>query len=213
MIEPITIVLADDHPLLREGLSFVLQRHPRYQIVGQASDGREALRLVRALKPTVVILDIQMPILDGFEVERTIRNENLDTKVIFLTMFKDAELIQKVIAIGVKGYVLKENAVTDIVECIESVCQDKFFISPQVSNLFLSNNRKSVADEGSALTAAEKKIIVFISEGKSSKEIADELFVSSKTVENHRSNICKKLGITGNSALLKYALLNKSALH
>lgn len=208
----IKIFVADDHPLLLEGLLFMLKNRENFLIVGQAADGQEALKKIRELNPDIAILDIQMPKLDGLEVSKIILKEKLQTKIIILTMFKDEELIKKVINLGIKGYVLKENAVNDIVNCIDRVAEDKFFISPQVSDILFKqkqNEKKTVED---ILTISERKILDLIALEKSSKEIAEELYISVKTVENHRSNMCKKLGITGNSALLKYALKTKSSV-
>lgn len=205
------IFVADDHPLLLEGLLYMLKSRENFLIVGQAADGKEALKKIRELNPDIAILDIQMPKLDGLEVSKIILKEKLGTKIIILTMFKDEELIKKVINLGIKGYVLKENAVNDIVNCIESVADGKFFISPQVSDILLKQKQNEKKTDEDILTTSERKILDLIALEKSSKEIADELFISVKTVENHRSNICKKLGITGNSALLKYALKTKSS--
>jgi len=208
MTEKLKIILADDHPLLIQGLAQVLSKRDNLQIVGQAVDGENALDLIRNLKPDIAILDVQMPKPDGFEIARIVTGEKLSTKIIFLTMFKEEAFIKKVIELGVKGYILKESAVTDIVKCIDAVAEDKFFLSPQVSDVLLNQSVKTKKQSESKLTPAETNILSLIGRGKSSKEIADELFISIKTVENHRTNICKKLGITGNSALLKYALKN-----
>ena len=209
MNKKIKVIVADDHPLLRQGLLFILNKNENFNIIGQASNGQEALDLIREHKPDIAILDIQMPKLDGFEVAKTVIKEKIEVEIIFLTMFKDAELIKKVIDLGIKGYVLKENAVNDIVNCVESVADGKFFISPQASDILLSQKKEKKKSENELLTPSEKRILILITQDKSSKEIAEELFLSVKTIENHRSNICKKLGITGNSALLKYALKNK----
>ncbi|MBI5729853.1 MAG: response regulator transcription factor [Ignavibacteriales bacterium] len=209
MNDKLKILIADDHPLLRQGLLYIINKNENFNIVAEASDGQDALNLIREKKPDITILDVQMPKLDGFEVAKIIIKERLATKIIFLTMFKDVELIKKVFDLGIKGFVLKENAVNDIVNCIESVSEDKFFISPQASDILLKQKEQKKKPEDDLLTPSEKKIINLIAQDKSSKEIAEELFISVKTVENHRSNICKKLGITGNSALLIYALKNK----
>ena len=209
MNSKLKILIADDHPLLREGLFYILNKNENFKIIGQAADGQEALNLIRVQKPDIAILDVQMPKLDGFEVAKILIKEKLATKIIFLTMFKDVELIKKVFDLGVKGYVLKENAVNDIVTCIESVAENKFFISPQASDILFKQKEQKKKPVDEKLTHSEKKILSLIAQDKSSKEIAEELFVSVKTIENHRSNICKKLGITGNSALLIYALKNK----
>ncbi len=212
MNKKLKIFVADDHPLLLEGLLYMLKKRENFIIVGQAADGQEALKKIRELNPDIAILDIQMPKLDGLEVSKIILKEKIQTKIIILTMFKDEELIKKVINLGIKGYVLKENAVNDIVNCIESVAEDKFFISPQVSDILLKLKQNEKKTDEDILTTSERKILDLIALEKSSKEIAEELYISVKTVENHRSNICKKLGITGNSALLKYALKTKSSV-
>lgn len=208
MENKIKILIADDHPLLKQGLLFVLSKIEKFEIVGDASDGQTALDLIKKLKPDIAILDIQMPLIDGFEVAKIVIDEKLSTNIIFLTMFQEKAFIQKVFKLGIKGYVLKENAVIDIVSSIEAVMDGKFFLSPQVSALLLEkNNDDSIIKK---LTKTESKILKLIAEQKTSKEIAAELFISINTVENHRSSICKKLGITGNSALLKFAMQNKN---
>lgn len=201
------IIVADDHPLLNQGLLYVLSKKENYEIVGNANEGNSALELIRNLKPDIAILDVRMPNIDGFEIAKIAFKENIPTKIIFLTMFKEEEFVKKVIEFGVRGYVLKENAITDIVNCIEAVNEGKLFLSPQISEILLSADSINELD---VLTTSEKNILDLIALEKSSKEIAEALSVSIKTVENHRSNICKKLKITGNSALLKYALQHKS---
>jgi len=151
--------------------------------------------------------------MDGFEVAKIVRHEKLSTKIIFLTMFNQESFIRKVFEIGVKGYILKDSAITDILKCIDAVSENNFYLSPQVSHFLLSMNVKEKSNTKEELTQSEKRILKLIGQGKSSKEIAEELFISNKTVENHRSNICKKLNISGNSALLKYALKLASTLN
>ncbi len=210
MHDKIKIVIADDHPLMNHGLSSILQNQHDFILAAQAYDGFSALELIKETKPDIAVLDVQMPGMDGFEVARTVIREGLTAKIVFLTMYSDDVFVKKVFELGVKGYVLKENALMDIVNCIRVVMRGEFFISPQISNILLSNN--SGKYNNSILTQSEKNILHLIGQGKSSKEIAAELFISVKTVENHRSNICKKLGITGSSALLKYALTNPKKL-
>ncbi len=200
----ITVILADDHPIIRQGVSQILQANMYIKVIGEAETGRQAVEMVRELKPDIAILDIQMPDLDGFEAAKIIMKDYPHTRVIFLTMFKEPALIRKVFDLGIKGYILKESAVLDIVKCVEAVSDDNLYLSPQVSQVLLETTPKPAQDDN--LTPTERTILYHISKGKSSDEISREMFVARKTVENHRSNICKKLGITGNSALLKYAL-------
>jgi DNA-binding NarL/FixJ family response regulator len=200
----IKLVIADDHPLLREGLVQILQKQSNFKVMGEASNGEEAIKLIKEKQPDIAILDVQMPVLDGFEVAKTVLRDFPKTKIFFLTMYKEERLIKKVFELGIKGYVLKESAVNDIVNSINDVSNDKFYLSPQVSHILLKSISQS--NGKNELTQSEQAIINLIGKGKSSQEIADELFISPKTVRNHRSNICKKLGITGNSALLKYSL-------
>ncbi len=210
MAQKIRIIIADDHPLFLQGLLHVLNKVENYNIVGNAADGKEALQLISECSPDIAVLDVQMPKLDGFEVARAVVRQQLPVKIIFLTMFKEKEFVRKVFDMGIKGYVLKENAVTEIVNSIEAVMEDKFYISPQVSDILFNKSIQSSVNTLGKLTATETRILKLIGKAKTSREISEELFISVKTVENHRSNICKKLGITGNSALLKYALKNLS---
>lgn len=213
MNKKLRIIIADDHPLFSQGVIQVLSTSKNLEVIGQAENGKSALDLIRREIPDIAILDVQMPEMDGFEVAKIVRHERLSTKIIFLTMFNQESFIRKVFEIGVKGYILKDSAITDILKCIEAVSEDNFYLSPQVSHFLLTMNVKEKSSSKDELTQSEKRILKLISQGKSSKEIAEELFISIKTVENHRSNICKKLNITGNSALLKYALKLTSTLN
>lgn len=212
MENKITVIIADDHPLLIQGLVTILSQKQNIAVLGHAADGPAALTLIRSHKPNVAILDVQMPLMDGFKVAQTLINEGSVTKFILLTMFIEEAFVKKVFELGVKGYILKDNAVSDIVDCIESVAAGRIYLSPQVSDLLLRESQKLPEDENNILTASELRIVKLIGEAKSTREISAELFVSVKTVENHRGNICKKLGITGNSALLKYAMQQKNNL-
>ncbi len=202
----IRIVIADDHPIFLQGVVSILSKRMDLEIIGQANNGKKALELIMRENPDIAILDVQMPDMDGFEVAKKAVLENPDTKIILLTMFTEESFVRKVFEIGIKGYVLKESAVIDILNCIDSVSDDRFYLSPQISYFLLNLNLKEKSDITGELTISEKRILNLIAQGKSSMEIGRELFISSKTVENHRSNICKKLGITGNAALLKFAL-------
>lgn len=202
----IRILIADDHPLLRQGLEITLRKRADFEIIAQVDNGSEALRRIREDKPDVAILDVKMPPPDGFEIANAVNLEGLRTKIIFLTMFNESAFVRKVFNVGVKGYILKENTISEIANCVETVAKGGLFFSPQVSGFLLQPDETPNSDGNELLTPSELRILKLISQEKSSREIALELHISLKTVENHRSNICKKLGITGNSALLKYAL-------
>lgn len=208
----IRLIIADDHPLLIQGLISILKEEENIQVLGQASDGVMALELIRKFDPDIAILDIQMPAPGGLQIAELLRNENNKTKLIVLTMFKEESLIKRVLKLGVRGYVLKENAIDDIIDSINIVYEGGIYLSNNVSEVIRDNSSDLLSGSYQILTPTEKKILRLIGEGKSSKEIANELFISSKTVENHRGNICKKLGVTGFSALIKYALSNKMTL-
>ncbi|MBK7266548.1 MAG: response regulator transcription factor [Ignavibacteriales bacterium] len=208
----IRLILADDHPLLIQGLVSILRQEENIEVLGQASDGNDALELIRKFEPDIAILDIQMPEPGGLRIAELLQNGNKRTKIIVLTMFKEESLIKRVLKLGVRGYVLKENAIDDIIDSINIVYDGGIYLSNTVSEVIRDNSSDLISGSYQILTPSEKKILRLIGEGKSSKEIANELFISSKTVENHRGNICKKLGVTGFSALIKYALSNKMTL-
>lgn len=162
--------------------------------------------MVHKYKPDVAILDVQMPEPDGLQLVELLNAEQNPIKIIILTMYKEESIIKKVLDLGVKGYVLKENAIDDIIDSINIVYNGGIYLSDTVSEIIRNSEGNLISGPVQVLTPSEKKIMDLIGEGKSSKMIADELFVSIKTIDNHRSNICKKLGITGTAALIKYAL-------
>jgi len=215
MSKTIKIVIADDHPIFRNGLRQILEADSRIDIIGEADNGEKALEVINEKKPDIAILDIDMPKKTGLDVLRAMKD--LNTKVIFLTMYAEEDIFDEAMNLGIKGYVLKDSAVNDIIECILSVSNDDYYISPSVSN-FLVNRRKKHNELKNSnpalekLTPTEKKILKFISENKTSKEIADILFLSHRTVENHRTNISYKLQLKGSHSLLKFAIENKSLL-
>ncbi len=211
------IVIADDHPIFRQGLRQVIEKDEQLCVVGEAEDGESAIAKIQELKPDIVILDIDMPKLDGFQVVKKMHEKTLSVKTIFLTMHKGEDMFNEALDLGVPGYVLKESAVVDIIQSIKTVASGKNFISPQLTDYLL--NRRNRADSLLKrkptlhnLTPTEKKILLLISEHKTSREIAAELFISIRTVENHRNNICQKLALKGSHSLIKFALDNKSEL-
>lgn len=211
------ILIVDDHPVFRRGLREVIEENSRYQIVGEASDGEAALRLIQELKPGIAVLDIDMPRLNGLELVRVLRRMEVPVAIVFLTMYNEEDMFNAALDLGVKAYVLKENATEDILTALEKVAQDETFVSPsmlearrrrsdRVQQLLVS---KPQIDE---LTSAERRILKLIAEDRTSKEIAELLRISIKTVENHRLNICHKLNLHGSHSLLKFAFDNRSYL-
>ncbi len=210
MGEVTKVLIADDHELIRKGLRQVLKLDNNFEI-DEAIDGKEALEKVRNATPDVTILDIQMPFYTGFEVAERIHNESIQTSVIFLTMHREEQLFNRAMDIGVMGFVLKENTVSEITRCIETVLAGKHYLSPEISEFLVRRNMKLMSNASektglSLLTTTEKKVLKQLATMKTSQEIADYYGVSIKTVQNHRSNICTKLGISGHHALLKFAL-------
>ena len=217
MDSEIRILIADDHPIFRQGLRQLFASVAGMTVVSEAGDGRAALAEIEAHKPDVAVLDVNMPDLDGFAVARAVKEKHLPIGLIFLTMHNDEDLLNEALDLGVKGYVLKDSAVTELIGAVRAVLSGEHFISPALSKHLI--NRRSRADtlERSKpglkdLTPTERRILPLIADNKTSREIADELFISVRTVENHRSNICQKLELHGAHALLKFALEKKSEL-
>lgn len=217
MPDSIKILIADDHPIFRQGIIKIVEQDQSYQIVGQCADGSEVMEKIKELNPAIAIVDISMPGMNGLEVLRASQKERLATDFIILTMYKDEEYFNEAMNLGVKGYILKDNAAKDLLNCIRTVSQGSFFICPELSNLLLERNAKmqSLLNKTPTLedlTPTEKKILKLISQNKTSKEIAEELFVSIRTVQNHRNNIAQKLGLRGHHKLLQFAIENKAYL-
>lgn len=215
MAEQIRIVLADDHPVVLKGLKMSVEEDRRNIVVAEAPNGEKALAHIQNLQPDLAILDIDMPKLDGFAVARETGRLKLPTKIIFLTLHNDEKVFDAAIALGVKGYLLKESAMQEIAAAIESVMNERTYVSSAIAEQIMERRNRvpSSADLMlGPLTPAERKILKMIAEGKASKEIADELFIHYRTVENHRVNACRKLGIEGTNALLRFALQHKERL-
>ncbi|MBS1798000.1 MAG: response regulator transcription factor [Acidobacteria bacterium] len=213
----IRIVMADDHPIVRQGLRKIIETDKRLSIVAEAADGREAVELIAALGPQVAVLDIDMPRMDGFEAVRELRRRQLATAIVFLTMLNDEEAFQAAMDLDVRGYVLKDSAAGEIVAAIKAAAAGRAFLSPALSTLLLSRRRRAeeLAREQPGLhllTPSERKVLRLIAEDKTSRQIGEELFISHRTVEAHRANIARKLELRGSLALVKFAAANKSEL-
>jgi len=213
----VTVLVVDDHPLLRHGLREVIGSNSRFKIIGEASDGEEALRQLTSLQPQIAILDIDMPRLNGLETIRAVRQLPFPVQVIILTMYNEEEMFNAAMDLGAKAYVLKENAANDIVAALEKVDRGETFVgalmreagqrrSDRVRELLLSKPQIE------ALTTAERRILKLIGEDFTSKEIAERLGLSVRTIDNHRQHICNKLKLHGTHSLLKFAFDNSTYL-
>lgn len=214
MAELTRIVIADDHPIFRSGLRQVIETDPTLCVVGEAGDGEAALKMIVEMAPDVVVLDVNMPGLTGFAVVESIRAKGLATEIVMLTMHNEEAMFAKALSLGVRGYVLKDSAVSDIVNCLHAVRRGQNFSSAEVTKfLFKRASGQTKPIEGlESLTPTERRVLSMIAEYMTSREIADKLNISVRTVENHRNNICAKVGVNGSHALIKFALQHQSSL-
>jgi DNA-binding NarL/FixJ family response regulator len=213
----IKVVVVDDHPLFRQGLRQVIEADARFELAGEAGSGADALDLILRVKPDLAVLDINLPEINGLELAAALQAKKTRTRLVVLTMFKDEQAFNKAMNLGVKGYVLKENAAEEIRNCLLSVARGDPYVSPSLTGFLLRRRGRAealAAHQPSLddLTVAEKRILKRISQGKTSKEIAVELFISPRTVESHRANICDKLSLRGSNRLFQFAVENRDAL-
>lgn len=207
----IKIFVADDHPLFLKGLKDTLAEEADFKIIGSAVNGQEALTHIVRLQPEVAILDLDMPLMNGIEVAKLLLLKHSNIKIIILSMHKDADIIRAAMALGIHGYVFKDDAVNDLVNAIRDVNDGRNYISVDKAKktFFLQDDSFALIGE---LTKMEKVILSQIALQKTTKQIADENFISPKTVDNHRANIARKLNLKGNNSLLKFAINASDAL-
>ncbi|MBV9039019.1 MAG: response regulator transcription factor [Acidobacteriaceae bacterium] len=213
----IKVVIADDHPIFRAGLKQAIERDPQLKVLDEAGDGAAALECIRRSRPDVAVLDVEMPVKDGFDVVRGFRELRLPVIPIFLTMHKDETHLNEALNLGVKGYVLKDGAATEVATCIKAVVAGQTYISGALSAYLLERRGRSARLSASKpnvdeLTDSERRVLKLLAEYKTSKEIAALLGISPRTVENHRANICARLELQGTHALVKFAIQHKSEL-
>jgi len=214
MADQIQILIADDHPIWRQGLRQVIENDMTLKVVAEAGDGQEALEQIQKLTPRIVLLDIDMPRLDGLKVAGVIRERKLPVEVIFLTVHREESFMNKALDAGARGYILKDSAITDVVAGIKTVVSGGHYTSPAMTS-YLVNRRGRAARQKhgiECLTPTERSVLKMIADYKTTNDIATALFISPRTVETHRANICQKLSLHGSHSLVKYALAHSAEL-
>jgi len=211
-MQRITVLLAEDHKIVREGLRKLLEAEPDIQVVGEADTGRQAVELARKLRPAVVVMDIAMPLLNGSEATRHIRQAVPDTKVLILSAHSDDAYIEQAIALGAAGYLVKQTSAHFLSEAIREVQKGNTFFSPSIAKQ-LHNHYHKASDpgglakkKGDRLTSREAEVLQLIAEGQANKQVATELGISVKTVEKHRQRLMEKLNIHDTAGLTRYAI-------
>jgi RNA polymerase sigma factor (sigma-70 family) len=207
----IRVLIADDHGIVRKGLRLQLEQNSAFDVVGEASEGREAVRMAEELLPDVVIMDIAMPNLNGIQATAQLIKKNPQIGVIILSMYSDETYLTRTLAVGAKGYLLKENADVDLEQAVKSVAQGKPFFSPAIANTLLEDymrqlQQRGLQDSYDLLTEREKEVLQLLAEGRSNKEVASLLNLSTNTVETHRTRIMQKLDLHSSAEIVLYAV-------
>jgi two-component system response regulator NreC len=210
----IRILIADDHDVVRAGIRFLLQRQEDMEIVGEASDGRQAVRLAGELSPSVIVMDIAMPQLNGIDAAAQILNRDPDIKIIVLSMYADEEFLIRALTAGVKGYLLKDAVQADLLRAVRAVATGRSFFSPAIAQTLAEDyvrqlQNKGIEDSYELLTEREREVLQLLAEGKSNKEVATLLNVSPYTIETHRTHLMQKLNLHNTADIVLYAVRKK----
>ena len=208
-------LLVDDHPVFRQGLRQVITSEPNFHVVAEAAGGLACLDLVVKCKVDLLVLDIGLPDLNGLEIVRRLQANRSNVKVVILTMHAEEELFNKALNLDVKGYLLKDNAPTEIINCLKAVARGDYYLTPSMSGAMLRRRHRAAALDSSKhglgkLTTAERRLLPLIATNRTSRQIARELCISHRTVEAHRANICMKLDLHGSNCLLQFAIEHQS---
>jgi DNA-binding NarL/FixJ family response regulator len=216
MIDEIKILIADDHPIFRGGLRSIVEKEAGFRVIAEADDGRAALDQIIGLRPDIAILDLDMPEMDGFAVARELAKSDLSTRIVILTMHKDELHFNQAVDLGIRGYLIKDGAAAEAVGCVKAILAGQEYFSPALTSYLMNRLRRVSGQETTQgladLTPTERRVVYLLAQLKTSKEIAADLGVSPRTVENHRAHICAKLDLQGSHALTKFALQHKNDL-
>ena len=206
----IKILLADDHKIVRDGLRSLIERQRKMEVIGEAENGRTIVKLAKELSPDIIIMDISMPDLNGIEATRKIVTDNPDIKVIALSMYSDNRFVVGMLKAGASGYLLKDCAFDELTQAVNTVMSDQTYLSPKIAtvviNNYLHHNLTDVSSVFTTLSSREREVLQMLAEGKSTKQVAYDLYVSVKTIETHRQNIMHKLNINNLADLIKFAI-------
>lgn len=200
------MILADDHTIVRKGFRMLLEHEPDFNVLGEAANGREAVEMALRLKPTVVLMDIMMPELNGFQATQRLRLMDDTVRVLIVSMYSSQDHVHQVIQSGASGYLLKHCAPKDLVSAVREVAKGKTYFTPTVSRQVLEFKKRYRTDRASILTTREFEVLQMVAEGKTNKEIGGSLYISVKTVEKHRQRLMDKLGIHDVAGLTRYAV-------
>ena len=204
----IKVLLADDHTILRQGLKLILAAQPDFEVVGEASNGNEAADLAAKLRPDIVLMDVQMPELNGIEATRRMVAANSRIRVLVLSMHKEALYVREVLKAGARGYILKDAIDTELLSAMRSVARGDGYISPAVSGALLTDYREQSSNPLDTLSTREREVLQLIAEGKTNKEVATKLNLSVYTVDSHRGKIMEKLNLHSAGELVRFAIKN-----
>ena len=215
-MDKITVFLADDHSILRDGLKLILSGEPEYEVVGESGDGRETIEMVEKLNPHITILDISMPTMSGIEITRYLRKYVPETKIIILSRHDKNEYVNQLLKFGISAYILKDDAGEDLIRAIEEVLKGNMYLSPRIATSLVTDymavkkekQESAKSNPFDILTSREREILKLIAEGSKSQDVAQTLRISPQTVKTHRANIMKKLDIHKTADLVYYAIKN-----
>lgn len=216
MANEITVLIADDHPIFRRGLREIIEAEPGLRLVAHVEDGEAAWQAIHRDRPRVAVLDIDMPRKDGLAVARAVKEARLEVAMVLLTMHRNERLFNTALDLGVDGYVLKDSAIAEIVSAIKAVAAGRRYVTPLLTEFLFHRHSPGAAAEGlgnprlALLTESERRVLALVAEYKTSREIANELFLSVRTVDRHRANIVTKLDLRGAHALLQFAIAHKA---